>query len=114
MFGGSTGWSQSSPASSTWPSADAYANTSAVPLGMVTAYVGGSPPPGTTNTLHPLFDSQAAGYPHAALMPGYLYTFFQTFGHAYTFLNYEEALHKHTTAVLSPLLANVMAAMAVP
>jgi hypothetical protein len=63
---------------------------------------------------HPLFDPQSTSYPHPSLMPGFLYMFFQHFGGSYTFLSYEESVQKYNTATLSPLLANVMAAMAAP
>jgi hypothetical protein len=63
--------------------------------------------------LQPLFDNNAQ-YPHPALMPAYLYTFFQNFGVAYSFITYEESVYKHNTSTLKPVLANVIAAMAAP
>jgi hypothetical protein len=73
-----------------------------------------SSPSGHTDKLHALFDSQNSSYPHSALMPTFLYAFFHTYGPAYPFLNYDESIQKHVTSTLSPLLANVMAAMAAP
>jgi hypothetical protein len=80
--------------------------------GMVASGMPGAQSP--VPELHPLFDSQSTNYPHSALMPAYLYAFFQTYGGAYTFLNYEESMQKHVSSTLNPLLANVMAAMAIP
>lgn len=114
-------WSAATtPSSATWPTAHVVATagthgSSAPSYGMAAlSNSGGSSPAGQTDRLHPLFDVQSAAYPHAALMPAYLYVFFQTYGRAYTFLNYEESVQKHLSSKLSPLLANVMAAMAAP
>jgi hypothetical protein len=65
--------------------------------------------------LHPLFDSQSRSpYPHSALMSSLLLIFFQAYGASHIFVSYEESIQKHLTSTLSPVLANVMAAMAAP
>ena len=61
----------------------------------------------------PIFDLTQPQYPHGALMSHYIYMFIQQFGAKCPFITYSDTQERFSRGILSPLLSNCIAALAV-